>query len=76
MALSNYIKHHFTCCCFKKVVVEIWVNMVNMTVIYHISLVIRQFNFSYQNNPKNLDPSYKMDLDFLDCLGEAPWPSG
>ena len=21
--------------------------------------------------PKNLDPSYKMDLDFLDCLGRV-----
>ena len=25
--------------------------------------------FSFQNNPKNLDPSYKIDLDVLDCLG-------
>ena len=24
--------------------------------------------FSFQNNPKNLDPSCKMDLDFLDCV--------
>ena len=24
--------------------------------------------FSFQNNPKNLDPSYKMDLDLQDCL--------
>ena len=24
---------------------------------------------SFLNNPKNLDPSYKMDLDFWDCLG-------
>ena len=23
--------------------------------------------FSFQNNPKNLDPSYKMDLDLWDC---------
>ena len=35
---------------------------------YRISLVIRQ-SFSFQNNPKNLDPSYKMDLDLWDCLG-------
>ena len=27
--------------------------------------------FSFQNNPKNLDPSYKMDLDFWDCLGRV-----
>ena len=25
--------------------------------------------FSFQNNPKDLDPSYKMDLDLWDCLG-------
>ena len=24
--------------------------------------------FSFQNNPKNLDPSYKMDLDLWSCL--------
>ena len=24
--------------------------------------------FCFQNNPKNLDPSSKMDLEFLDCL--------
>ena len=27
--------------------------------------------FSFQNNPKNLDPSYKTDLDLWDCLGRA-----
>ena len=25
--------------------------------------------FSFQNNPKNLDPSEKKDLDLWDCLG-------
>ena len=43
--------------------------MYGLTV--RIPLVIRQF-FSFQNNPKNLDLSYKMDLDLLDlwdCLG-------
>ena len=25
--------------------------------------------FSFQNNPKNLDLSYKTDLDLWDCLG-------
>ena len=24
--------------------------------------------YSFKNNPKNLDPSYKMDLDLWDCL--------
>ena len=27
--------------------------------------------FSFQNKPKNLDPSYKMDLDFWDCSGRV-----
>ena len=37
---------------------------------YRISSVIGQI-FSFQNNPKNLDPSYKTDLDLLDCLGRV-----
>ena len=27
--------------------------------------------FSYQNNPKNLDPSYKTDLDLQNCFGRV-----
>ena len=27
--------------------------------------------FSFQNNPKYLDPSYKMDLDLQDCFGRV-----
>ena len=27
--------------------------------------------FTFQNNPKDLDPSCKMDLDLLDCLGKV-----
>ena len=26
---------------------------------------------SFQNNPKDLDPSYKKDLDLWDCLGRV-----
>ena len=26
-------------------------------------------NFFFQNNPKNLDPSFKTDLDLWNCLG-------
>ena len=37
---------------------------------YSISLLIRQ-SFSFLNNPKDLDPSYKMDLDLWDCLGRV-----
>ena len=35
---------------------------------YRISLVTNGV-FSFQNNPKNIDPSYKTDLDLWDCLG-------
>ena len=38
---------------------------------YCISSVIRQSLHSFQNNPKNLDPSGKMDLDLWDCLGRV-----
>ena len=38
---------------------------------YHISLAVRQSFFSFQNNPKNPDPSYKMDLELWDCLGRV-----
>ena len=38
------------------------------SVAYRI-LVKRQF-FPFQNNPKYLDLSYKMDLDLWDCLGK------
>ena len=38
---------------------------------YHISPVIRQSFFSFQNKPKDLDPSYKRDLDLWDCLGRV-----
>ena len=35
---------------------------------YHISSLIRRCFFSFQNNPKNLDPSYQTDLNLWDCL--------
>ena len=38
---------------------------------YRISSVIRGSFFSFQNNPKDLDPSCKMDLDLWDCLGRV-----
>ena len=37
--------------------------------LFCISSIIRRFFFSFQNNPKNLDLSYKTDLDIWDCLG-------
>ena len=38
---------------------------------YCISSVLRWSLFYFQNDPKNLDPSYKMDLDLWDCLGRV-----
>ena len=38
---------------------------------YRISLVIRQVFFFFQNNSKDLDPSYKTDLDLRDSLGRV-----
>ena len=31
--------------------------------------------FNFQNNPENLDPSYKMDLDFWDYFERGKNPS-
>ena len=39
------------------------------TLLYYISSAIRQ-SFSFKNNPKNLDPSYKVDLDFFGSFEE------
>ena len=34
----------------------------------YISLMKFIYEIFYENNPENLDPSYKTDLDFRDCL--------
>ena len=47
------------------------VNAVCNMSLLHIQCWVIRLNFPLQNNPKNLDPSYKMDLDFLDCFGAA-----
>ena len=41
----------------------------NIMSILPYFLAYKMEFFSFQNNPKNLDPSYKMDLDLWDCLG-------
>ena len=38
---------------------------------YRISSIIRWGLFSFQNNPKDLDPSFKTDLDLCHCLGRV-----
>ena len=46
-------------------------NYIWVYIVYcRISLVIRQ-SFSFQTNPKDLDLSYKTDLDLCDCLGSV-----
>ena len=40
--------------------------------MYPVSSDIRRrLFFLFKNNPKNLDPSYKMDLDLLDSFGSV-----
>ena len=39
--------------------------------LYRISSVKRREFFSFQNNPRDLDPSCKVDLDPCDCLGRV-----
>ena len=46
----------------------------NTIIFQNILLYFFGYNtefFSFQNSPKNLDPSYKMDLDLWDCLGRV-----
>ena len=47
--------------------------MLSCTVFTHLPYFFgyKTDFFSFQNNPHNLDPSYKMDLDLLDCLGRV-----
>ena len=44
----------------------------NMTLdVYRGRKTKMQCNISFQNNPKDLDPSYKMDLDFLGLFSKG-----
>ena len=54
------------------------VHIIFLKVIFHLRPQLQYFFgykmrvfFSFQNNPKNLDPSYKTDLDHWDCLGRV-----
>ena len=48
--------------------VHLKVTMCDITVFLRS---LDSFFFSFQNNPKDLDPSYKMDLDLWGCLGRV-----
>ena len=41
----------------------------HLKIMFHASSVIRRGTFTLQNNSKNLDLSYKTDLDFWNCFG-------
>ena len=45
------------------------VTAIGVPVFFTVFLKSEDRVFSFQNNPKILDPSYKMDLDLCDCLG-------
>ena len=53
------------------------INLVNSSCVSSIHTYLLYFFgyktefFSFRNNPKNLDPSYKMDLDLCFCLGRV-----
>ena len=55
--------------------VTVYFYRVILEFLLHITvfLWLQDRVFPFQNNPKNLDPSYKMDLDLWDCLGVFPF---
>ena len=61
MIQLNYVKSAILC---------ILVGFVSIIFRYRIYLVIR-WSFSFQSNPKDLDPSCKTDLDLWDRLGRV-----
>ena len=75
--ITIYISKLYVCLMFVVIkftlgyyIKEIPYLMSQYTYEYRISSVIRhQSIFFLQNNPKNLHPSYKTDLDLWDCLG-------
>ena len=40
----------------------------SIIVLYN---TLKNRDFPFQNSPKSLDPSYKTDLEFWDCLGNV-----
>ena len=50
-------------------------SVLEIDLLHHRNVVPYFFDyktvFSFQNSPKDLDPSYKMDLDLWDCLGRV-----
>ena len=48
---------------------------INMVLVKHLGILYffgyKMGFFSFPNNPKNLDLSYKADIDLSDCLGRV-----
>ena len=57
----------FFCVLGKALSGELSCKMTGLVILPYI-LDYEVEGFLFQNNPKNLDLSYKTDLDFLDCL--------
>ena len=47
------------------------VSLESVYICNNVFLCYKTEYFSFQNNPKNLDLCYKMDLDLWDCLGRV-----
>ena len=71
--MSNFRSNNGNCFSFIYFLCSTLKILKNLQILnnYHISLLIRRCFFSFQNNPKTLDPSYKMDLDLWDGLGRV-----
>ena len=44
----------------------------NKSVLFNFAVI---WVLPFLNNPKDLDPTYKTDLDFWDCFGRKKTPS-
>ena len=59
----------FSCTFYHECILYVSQHLTGLILMFEIFSVLPYFfayqieSFSFQNNPKNLDPSYKMDLD-------------
>ena len=52
-------------------VINVIILVTDSSLLHTVFLRLLDGVFSFQNNPKNLDLSYKTDLDLKDCLGRV-----
>ena len=43
--------------------------LMNIQIVRTMFIWLKVGVFTFQNHRKNLDPSYKTDLEFCDCFG-------